>query len=103
MGSALMGSLQISCFVDRGFFWVPICQNLSISVNFAYLFPQSVKINYFCSDPISVDPICPQPTSARLELLIIIITITISINHYHSYYYDYIIDTSTIAIINVII
>ena len=27
----------------------------------AYLFPQSVKKHYFCSGPISVDPICPQP------------------------------------------
>ena len=27
----------------------------------AYLFPQSVQIPYFCSGPISVDPICPQP------------------------------------------
>ena len=25
-------------------------------------FPQSVRINYFCSGPISVDPICPQPS-----------------------------------------
>ena len=28
----------------------------------AYLFPQSVKLHYFCSGPISVDPICPQPS-----------------------------------------
>ena len=28
----------------------------------AYLFPQAVKIHYFCSGPMSVDPICPQPT-----------------------------------------
>ena len=27
----------------------------------AYLFPQSVRIHYFCIGPISVDPICPQP------------------------------------------
>ena len=26
----------------------------------AYFFPQSVKIHYFCSDHISVDPVCPQ-------------------------------------------
>ena len=32
MGSALMGSLQISCFLT-GAFWVPICQNPSTSVN----------------------------------------------------------------------
>ena len=28
-------------------------------------FPQSVKIHYFCSGPIGVDPICPQPIDAR--------------------------------------
>ena len=28
----------------------------------AYLFPQSVKMRNFCSGPISVDPICPQPS-----------------------------------------
>ena len=38
--------------------------NLSKSVNCAYLFPRSVKISYFCSGPISVDPMCPQPTKA---------------------------------------
>ena len=30
----------------------------------AYLLPQSVRTRYFCSGPISVDPICPQPSSA---------------------------------------
>ena len=29
----------------------------------AYPFSQSVKTHYFCSGPISVDPICPQPIS----------------------------------------
>ena len=33
-------------------------------LKFAYLFPQSVKNHYFCSDPIRVDPICPQPRLA---------------------------------------
>ena len=28
----------------------------------AYLFPQPVKTCYFCSGPVCVDPICPQPT-----------------------------------------
>ena len=45
-------------FFDRGAFWVPIGQHMSIV---ASLFPQSVKHHYFCSDPIGVDPICPQP------------------------------------------
>ena len=40
--------------------------NLSTSVNFAYLFPPSVKVHYLCSGPISVDPICPQPQEALL-------------------------------------
>ena len=31
--SALMGSLQIIMFFDRGTFWVPICQNPSSSIN----------------------------------------------------------------------
>ena len=31
----------------------------------AYLSSKSVKIHYFCSGPISVDPICPQPREAR--------------------------------------
>ena len=32
MGSALMGSLQMFTFFDRGTFWAPICQTLSTSV-----------------------------------------------------------------------
>ena len=44
---------------------VSICQrsveSVETSVDFAYLFPQPVKTRYFCSDPIGVDPICPQP------------------------------------------
>ena len=31
----------------------------------AYLFPQSVKTHYFCSSPISVDPMCPQPSKSE--------------------------------------
>ena len=46
---------------DRCTFWVPICQTLSKAYNCAYLFTKSVKIHYFCSDPMSVDPIRPQP------------------------------------------
>ena len=64
MGSARMGSLQISYFLTEGLFGyqsVKICQHLSNSINSAYLFPQTVKKHYFCSDPICVDPICPQP------------------------------------------
>ena len=60
-GSALMRSLQISCFFDSGTFWVLPSTYFYLSKSArAYLFPQSVKIHYFCSGPISVDPICPQ-------------------------------------------
>ena len=64
MGSAQMGSLPFS-FCDRGTFWVLklTCFYLPKSAR-AYLFPQSVKINYFCSGPMSVDPIRPQPRNA---------------------------------------
>ena len=49
------------CF-DRGTFWVLPLTYFYISKSArAYLFPQSVKIYSFCSGPISVDPICPQP------------------------------------------
>ena len=62
MWSALMGSLQISCFLT-GTFWVLPLTYFDIPKSArAYLFSQSVKIHYFCSGPISVDPICPQPS-----------------------------------------
>ena len=55
-----MGSLQISVvFFTEGLFGV-----LPLTYARAYLFPQSVKIPYFCSGPISVDPICPQRMEA---------------------------------------
>ena len=60
MGSALMESLQISCFLTEELFGTPVkcvfpivCQGVPFS--------QSGKIPYFCSGPISVDPICSQP------------------------------------------
>ena len=62
MGSALMGSLQIIVFFDRGTLGTPVLTYFCLRKSAgAYLFPQSVKISYFCSSPISVDPICPQP------------------------------------------
>ena len=63
MGSALMGVTANFMFFDRGTFWVlPLtCFYIHKSAR-VYLFPQSVKIDYFCSGPISVDPICPQPS-----------------------------------------
>ena len=66
MGSALMGVTANVISFDRGTFWVLMltCFYLPKSAR-AYLFPQSVNIPYFCSGPISVDPIRPQPTAAR--------------------------------------
>ena len=55
MGSALMGSLQLffNVFRQRTFLGV----NLSRSDNFVYvLLKQYIKVHYFCSGPISVDP-----------------------------------------------
>ena len=50
-------------FFDRGAFRVPPLTYFHIPQSArAYLFPQSDKINYFCSGAISVDPICPPPT-----------------------------------------
>ena len=53
--------------LDRGTFWaLPLtCFYVPRSAR-AYLFPQSVERIYFCSGPISVDPICPQPKAGRL-------------------------------------
>ena len=68
MGSALMGSLAFSFVVfDRGTFRVlPLTYFYLPKSARAYLFPKSVKQkHYFCSRPINVDPICPQP---RLHL-----------------------------------
>ena len=45
MGSALMGSLQFLCFLDRGTFWVlPLTYFYLPKSARAYLFPQSLKI-----------------------------------------------------------
>ena len=43
-----------------GYQSVKICQHLSSLTMLHTFFPQSVKKHYFCRDPISVDPICPQ-------------------------------------------
>ena len=69
MGSAPMGSLQISVCLT-GTFWVlllPLNLLLSSQKCQGVPFSQSVKFHYFCSGPISVDPICPQPKTARRE------------------------------------
>ena len=52
-------------FFDRGTFWVlPLAYFYLPKSARAYLFPKSVKNHYFCSSPISVDPICRQPIHA---------------------------------------
>ena len=62
--SALMGSLRISCFLQT--FWIlPLTYFYIPKGARAYLFPQSVKHRNFCSDPTSVNPICPQPRRPR--------------------------------------
>ena len=50
-------------FFDRGTFWVFPFTYFLYHPNSAraYLFPQPIKIHYFCSGPASVDPMCPQP------------------------------------------
>ena len=60
-GSALMGSLRILVFLTGTLWVLPLTYFCHPKSARAYLFPQSVKIHQFCSGPISVDPICPQP------------------------------------------
>ena len=58
-------------FFDRGTFWVlPLAYFYLPKSAGAYLFLQSVKNSYFCSGPISVDPICPQPTEVTTALAV---------------------------------
>ena len=51
-GVSTNGITANSMFVDRGTFWVPICQTLSKSDNFDYLFSQSDKIIDFAATPL---------------------------------------------------
>ena len=66
MGSALMGSLQSSCFLTEGLLGVLPVNLLLSSQKWQGVpfFPNLSRIHYFCSDPISVDPIFPQPSPA---------------------------------------
>ena len=60
MGSALTGSLQISFFfLTQGLLDTPVIS--SKKCQGAPFFP-ICKNHYLCSGPISVDPICPQPS-----------------------------------------
>ena len=88
MGSALVRHCKFRVF-DRGTFWVPIYQNMFMIIICAYLFPQSVKIPYFCSDPISVEPICPQPRSAPITPRGSAPSLDYDYYYYYYYYYYY--------------
>ena len=63
-GVGINGVTANFMFFDRRTFWVlPSTYFYLPKGARAYLFPQSIEINYlFCSGPVSVDPICPQPT-----------------------------------------
>ena len=53
-------------FFGRGTFWVlPLTYFYLPKSARAYLFTNPSNNKYFCSDPISVEPICPQPRRAR--------------------------------------
>ena len=65
MGSALMGSLRISCFLTGTCWLLPLTDVYLPKSARAYLFLRSVKNHYFCSGTISVDPIRPQPNETR--------------------------------------
>ena len=56
MGSALIGSLQFSCFLREGLFGHSSTYSYLPGSARAYLLPQPVQIHDFCSGPISVDP-----------------------------------------------
>ena len=53
MGSALTGSLQISCFLTEGLLWVPICQNLSRSRTSS---PNLSRVVTFAATPLALTP-----------------------------------------------
>ena len=55
-------SLRISCFRQRDFLGTPVNLLLSSQKCQGVLFPQSVNNHDFCSGPMSVDLICPQPS-----------------------------------------
>ena len=55
-------SLQL---FDSGTFWVLQLTYFYLPKSArAYLFPEYVKMHYFCSGPMNVDPICPQPNDS---------------------------------------
>ena len=63
-GVSTNGVIANFIFFDRGTFWLlPLTCFYLRKVPGRNFFPKSVKIHYFCSGPVSVDPICPQPSN----------------------------------------
>ena len=62
-GVSTNGVIANFMMFDRGTLWVLALTYCCLPKSArAYLFLQSVDISYFCSGPISVDPICPPPS-----------------------------------------
>ena len=61
-GTDVVGTNRVTAsfsFFARGTFWVlPLTYFYLPKSARAYLFPQSVKIHYFCIGPMNIDPIC---------------------------------------------
>ena len=67
-GEGQVGS-ALASFLGRGTFRVlPLTYIYLPKSSMVYLCSQSVKINYFCSGPIRLDPICPQPRDAACDM-----------------------------------
>ena len=67
-GVSTNGVTAFVVFCDGGtFFVLPLPYFYLPKSARAYLFPRSVKMRYFCSGPISVDPICPQPKEIQYD------------------------------------
>ena len=59
---SIIGVTANFMFFDKGTFWVLLSIYFYLpEVPGRTFFHQSVEIHYFCSGPISVDPVCPQP------------------------------------------
>ena len=69
MGSALVGiTANLFCWGRGTVGLLPLTYFYLPKSDGAYLFIQSDEINYFCSGPVSVDRICPQPRQLDIEL-----------------------------------
>ena len=78
-GVSTSGVTANSSYFDRGTFWVlPLtCFYVPKSAR-VYLFPQSVKINYFCSAPLVLTPFVRNQTSGATRCLILVETLDAS-------------------------